>query len=367
MADGTVGVAQSASPDRLVDNEQLTVGANTVYRQRIELAGASSAEVTRVLNVAPAGTEYGVVTRNVPSGTQPVSATDGAQVTVGTTTDAEAAAGNGSLVALLKRLRTLLNGGLPAALGANGGLKIEGVASGTVVPVSGTVTGNQGTANSAANAWPAKVTDGTNVAAVKAASTAVAAADPALAVGIHPSSALPAGSNVIGALTANQSVNQAQVAGTATAVDSGTSSAGTQRVVVAGPATANILVGQVAQTSTTGAATVITIPINRTWVGTIAVVCDVSNAAASTVAGQALATIATTGASATPAAGTVLTCEARAGACAATGTVGDQGNVAIAVPMTISAGASALATVTLASTQAGTASRVAVTASGVLI
>jgi hypothetical protein len=35
----------------------------------------------------------------------------------GDTTDAEASSGNGSMIAVLKRLRTLLNGGLPAALG----------------------------------------------------------------------------------------------------------------------------------------------------------------------------------------------------------------------------------------------------------
>ena len=40
------------------------------------------------------------------------------------------------------------------------------------------VTANQGSANTTANAWPMKVTDGTNSAAVKAASTAAAAADP---------------------------------------------------------------------------------------------------------------------------------------------------------------------------------------------
>src|SRR5882724_6959587 len=56
----------------------------------------------------------------------------------------------------------------------------------SAVPVSGTVTANQGTANTAANAWPAKVTDGTNTAAVKAASTAAAAADPALVVALSP-------------------------------------------------------------------------------------------------------------------------------------------------------------------------------------
>lgn len=54
---------------------------------------------------------------------------------LGATTDAEAA-GDGSIIALLKRLRTLLAGGLPAVLAAGGGLKVEGVAGGVVVPVS---------------------------------------------------------------------------------------------------------------------------------------------------------------------------------------------------------------------------------------
>jgi hypothetical protein len=213
-----------------------------------------------------------------------VTAVDGALVTEGATTDAESASGNGTIVALLKRLRTLLNGGLPAALAANGGLKIEGVASGTAVPVSGsffqgtqpvslatntpdvtdraarllghvtvdaapttavtgpltdtqlrasavpvsgtffqatqpvslatntpdvtdraarllghvtvdaapttavtgTVTVNQGTAAATAAAWPAKITDGTNVGAVKAASVLAAATDPAQVVQQSP-------------------------------------------------------------------------------------------------------------------------------------------------------------------------------------
>lgn len=35
MANGTVGVQQAGSPDRLIDNEVLTVGGQTVYRQRV--------------------------------------------------------------------------------------------------------------------------------------------------------------------------------------------------------------------------------------------------------------------------------------------------------------------------------------------
>ena len=56
-------------------------------------------------------------------------------MTIGTKGDVEAT-GNGSVIAILKRLRTLWAGGLPAALGAGGGLKVEGVAGGVEQPAS---------------------------------------------------------------------------------------------------------------------------------------------------------------------------------------------------------------------------------------
>ena len=57
----------------------------------------------------------------------------------------------------------------------------------SAVPVSGTVTDNQGTPAVLANAWPMKVTDATNgPVAVKAASTTPALADPALVVALSP-------------------------------------------------------------------------------------------------------------------------------------------------------------------------------------
>jgi hypothetical protein len=46
----------------------------------------------------------------------------------------------------------------------------------------------QGNPAGVGNAWPIKVTDGTNTAPVKAASTAAAATDPALVVSISPNS-----------------------------------------------------------------------------------------------------------------------------------------------------------------------------------
>lgn len=36
MADGTVGVAQAGTPDRLIDNEVLVIGGQDVYRQRVK-------------------------------------------------------------------------------------------------------------------------------------------------------------------------------------------------------------------------------------------------------------------------------------------------------------------------------------------
>jgi hypothetical protein len=53
-------------------------------------------------------------------------------------------------------------------------------------PVSGTVTANQGSPNTAANSWPIKITDGTSTAAVKPASTAPLATDQALVTVISP-------------------------------------------------------------------------------------------------------------------------------------------------------------------------------------
>jgi hypothetical protein len=65
------------------------------------------------------------------------------------------------------------------------------------------VTANQGTANTNANGWFVRVTDGTNNVAIKPASTAAAAADPSFVVALSPNSPLPAGTNAIGTVNAS--------------------------------------------------------------------------------------------------------------------------------------------------------------------
>ena len=61
------------------------------------------------------------------------------------------------------------------------------------LPITGTVTADQGTPNTAANAWPVKVTDGTDTLAITAAGEA----------SVIVAAALPAGTNSIGQVTAN--------------------------------------------------------------------------------------------------------------------------------------------------------------------
>ena len=64
---------------------------------------------------------------------------------------------------------------------------------------SGTWTVQQGsTPTAVANAWPVKITDGTNTTAVKAASTAAVATDSSQVVALSPNSPIPTGSNLIG-------------------------------------------------------------------------------------------------------------------------------------------------------------------------
>lgn len=106
----------------------------------------------KVIVVGPDGEEADVVAGVLQTsgggggGGGPATIADGADVAQGAVADVVVAAGAaGTVSAKLRRLTTdigtvvtRLAGGLPAALGAGGGLKVDG--SGTALPVSGTVT-----------------------------------------------------------------------------------------------------------------------------------------------------------------------------------------------------------------------------------
>lgn len=88
---------------------------------------------------------------------------------------------------------TLTNGQQAALqLDASGNLKTTATFTGSIGAV------NQGTAAAVASAWPILMTDGTNTASVKAASTAAVAGDKAVVVTVSPNTPLPAGTNTLG-------------------------------------------------------------------------------------------------------------------------------------------------------------------------
>lgn len=114
---------------------------------------------------------------------------------------------------------------------------------GNSITIDGSITANAGTnlntsalaldATLTGRSAKAQITDGTRDGTVKAASTAAIAADTSVVVALSPNSPIPTGTNVIGALSANQSTNVAQFAGTNVSTGTGASGAGIPRVTVA--------------------------------------------------------------------------------------------------------------------------------------
>lgn len=66
MADGTIGLPADG-PGKKLDTEQLSVGGNTVQRERMQIAGAADTEVARIVSDDPSPTDYGLVVRPLPS------------------------------------------------------------------------------------------------------------------------------------------------------------------------------------------------------------------------------------------------------------------------------------------------------------
>jgi len=131
----------------------------------------TSQAVPFLLAAAPVGPEQGIVTRNIPSGNQSVTITDGTHGPANVT-----AASTAAVAANLAQV-VALHPSSPLPAGAS-----------TIGIV------NQGTPASLANAWSAKITDATNgPAAVKASKVAAAITDPALVTAASPNTTTPIG------------------------------------------------------------------------------------------------------------------------------------------------------------------------------
>ncbi len=126
------------STGKKVAGQDFARGAETVIRQEFALGDATGdTAIAKVTNAAPTSSDYGLVVRPIPDGTQTVAGTVTANLgtlngaatdakldaSVGQPVDAEAT-GNGSVIAILKRIRTLLSGTL--VVGLNAGSNVVG-------------------------------------------------------------------------------------------------------------------------------------------------------------------------------------------------------------------------------------------------
>lgn len=80
MANGYLGFQNPGIEDKKLDTESLTVGGNTVQRERVQIAGASALEIASVIATTPVGTEYGVAVRQTGPAIVVGAASDGAAV-----------------------------------------------------------------------------------------------------------------------------------------------------------------------------------------------------------------------------------------------------------------------------------------------
>ncbi|MHB8511477.1 MAG: hypothetical protein ACYDCC_04800 [Actinomycetota bacterium] len=293
---------------------------------------------------------------------------------------------SGQATATIQDINTGFTGTLTFKVSDDGGTTYNAVA---VWPVGQTATGNLITSNATTtetvtHLWETNVAGMSHLQVVCSGFGAGTAAI-TLRAGLSGTAVvldgpLPTGSNVIGALVANQSVKQAQDATTIAGSAPGTAGNPSTNVVSvqgvasgtglpttqAAPLAANILDGFLNHVATTAATTLITVPQGRTWIGYVSIQTAATNNASVTGIGNARGTVATAGSGVTPAAGTVLQAEALAGANAATGTVGTSGIASVTSRVVVIAPAGNSVTLTLASNINATQGTVNVSAVGEL-
>jgi hypothetical protein len=165
----------NAWPTKVSDGTD-TVGISTV-------SGSKALKVDVIQSVGGSGGTNSSFGAPFPAAGTAAGFNDGTDMRGAKVFDADT--GGGTEYVLGVELRKAASGGSVEAGTVSDPLRVDPTGA-TTQPVSGTVTANQGTAAAPGGAWPVEITDGTNVAAVKAASTPAVATDPALVVAISP-------------------------------------------------------------------------------------------------------------------------------------------------------------------------------------
>jgi hypothetical protein len=207
VVQGTAAALSGGWPVKVTDGTNSMPTMDTVGRAGFhKITDGTNTAAVKAASTAAIATDPALVVAISPNNTVGVTGTfwQATQPVSGTVTAAQATAAN---------LNATVVGLGSAGTPSGGVLSVQGVSGGQALPVSGsvtasgTVTSNQGTAAALAGGWPVKVTDGTNTlptmdvaaragfqkvtdgtntAAVKAASTAAVATDPALVVAVSP-------------------------------------------------------------------------------------------------------------------------------------------------------------------------------------
>ncbi len=89
MADAFIGLPVDGIGKKL-DTEQLTIGMNTVQRERNQIAGALALEIAAVLATDPAGADFGLVVRQAPPVSPSVDYVTSSALAAGASTDLDA-------------------------------------------------------------------------------------------------------------------------------------------------------------------------------------------------------------------------------------------------------------------------------------
>ncbi len=89
MADQFIGLPVDGIGKKL-DTEELTVGSNTVQRERNQIAGASALEIAEVANTDPGSTDYALVVREAPPISSKVDYVTTSSVAAGATVNLDA-------------------------------------------------------------------------------------------------------------------------------------------------------------------------------------------------------------------------------------------------------------------------------------
>jgi len=171
-----------------------TLGQKTMANSTPVVIASDQSAIPVSGTVTATNPSVGTVGSAVPASATEIGASDGTNLQAVRVFDADTGAGTQYVLGTV--LRKSASGGSVEAGTSSDPLRIDPTGT-TTQPVSGTVTANIGTTNGLAldatltgGTARTKITDGTTNAAVKAASTAAVAADPALVVVVSPNNSV---------------------------------------------------------------------------------------------------------------------------------------------------------------------------------